>query len=95
MATERARTWLGLAWLAAGVAVVVRLATLCARAVATLRPVGGVTLLERASQLKPAPWKTPWSALALAAYAMVLVGFVAVVWVVAVRRLRRDGKEQR
>ncbi len=97
MATERRRwarfvdvaAW---AWLAVLLLFAGRLVVVLWRELGRLCVVDATTLLDRASQLKPWPWKAPLSLFWLAALVLVFGAVTTTTWVAAVRRLRRGAQ---
>ena len=94
MATERRRLhWrsiVGVVWLALLAFVLLREASVALHELRRLQAAGNPlqTWLDRASQLKPAAWKTPWNVVAGAAYVFVLLGILGLSWRMALVHLR-------
>ena len=94
MATERSRvhwrTIVGIGWLVLLAFVLLYEVSVALHELRRLQAAGNPLQiwLDRASQLKPVAWKTPWNVVAWVAYALVLVGTLALSWRTAVLRLR-------
>jgi len=79
----------GWIWLALVLAWCARAGVLWWQELGRIRPVGAATIFDRASQLKPWPYKAPLSLVWLAAFLVVLAACVLTAWGVAVRRAAR------